>query len=65
MNRFVRGADQVDLLAPDHLGPNVDLTTVPPMTTVAIPGGSRALATRRLLDVDVYNARAAFARLSQ
>jgi len=64
-HRFVRGADQVDLLAPDHLGPNVDLTTVPPMTTVAIPGGSRALATRRLLDVDVYNARAAFARLSQ
>jgi predicted nucleotidyltransferase len=52
-HRFVRGADQVDLLAPDHLGPNVDLTTVPPMTTVSIPGGSRALATRCLLEVDV------------
>lgn len=58
-HRFVRGADQVDLLAPDHLGPNVDLTTVPPMTTVAIPGGSRALATRRLLDVDVTGVGAA------
>lgn len=52
-HRFVRGADQVDLLAPDHLGPRVDLTTVPPMTTVAIPGGSRALAMRRMLVVDV------------
>jgi len=58
-HRFVRGADQVDLLAPDHLGPNVDLTTVPPMTTVAIPGGSRALATCRLLDVDVAGVGAA------
>jgi predicted nucleotidyltransferase len=52
-HRFVRGADQVDLLAPDHLGSRVDLTTVPPMTTVAIPGGSRALAMRRVLEVDV------------
>ena len=52
-HRFIRGADQVDLLAPDHLGPRVDLTTVPPMTTVAIPGGSRALAMRRVLEVEV------------
>ncbi len=52
-HRFIRGADQVDLLAPDHLGPRVDLTTVPPMKTVAIPGGSRALSTRRLLDVAI------------
>lgn len=52
-HRFVRGLDQVDLLAPDHLGARVDLTTVPPMTTVAIPGGSRALAMRRVLEVEV------------
>lgn len=52
-HRFLRGADAVDLLAPDHLGSRTDLTTIPPMTTVAIPGGSRALATRRLLAIDV------------
>ena len=52
-HRFVRAADQVDLPAPDHLRPRVDLTTVPPMTTVAIPAGSRALAMRRVLAVDV------------
>ena len=52
-HRFVRGTDEVDLLAPDHLGSRTDLTTVPPMTTVAIPGGSRALATRRLLAVEI------------
>jgi predicted nucleotidyltransferase len=52
-HRFLRGPDAVDLLAPDHLGSRADLTTVPPMTTVAIPGGSRALATRRLLAVEV------------
>ncbi len=51
--RFLRGAEQVDLLAPDHLGRRVDLTTIPPGTTTEIPGGSRALATRRPLDVRV------------
>jgi hypothetical protein len=28
-HRFVRGGDLVDLLAPDHLGPRTDLTTIP------------------------------------
>ncbi len=51
--RFLRGAEQVDLLAPDHLGRRVDLTTIPPGTTTEIPGGSRALATRRALDARV------------
>jgi predicted nucleotidyltransferase len=51
--RFVRGAEQVDLLAPDHLGEHVDLTTVPPSVTTQIPGGSRALATARKVDVDI------------
>jgi predicted nucleotidyltransferase len=51
--RFVRGADQVDLLAPDNLGPHADLTTIPPLTTIEIPGGSRALATRRLVAVEI------------
>lgn len=51
--RFVRGAEQVDLLAPDHLGEHVDLTTIPPSVTTEIPGGSRALATSRKVDVDI------------
>lgn len=52
-HRFVRGMDQVDLLAPDHLGARVDLTTIPPQMTTEIPGGSRALATRRLVAVEI------------
>lgn len=52
-HRFVRGMERVDLLAPDHLGAHADLTTIPPAKTSEIPGGSRALATRRLVDVDV------------
>lgn len=51
--RFIRGTEQVDLLAPDHPGDHVDLTTIEPATTTEIPGGSRALATRRAVDVDV------------
>ena len=58
-HRFVRGGDEVDLLVPDHLGSRVDLTTIPPMTTVAIPGGSRALASRRLLQVEVADSGSA------
>lgn len=52
-HRFVRGTAQIDLLAPDHLGVNVDLTTIPPATTTEIPGGSRALATRRVIEVAI------------
>jgi predicted nucleotidyltransferase len=51
--RFQRGSAQVDLLAPDHLGSRADLTTVPPARTTEIPGGSRALSTRRLLEINV------------
>jgi len=51
--RFHRGLEQVDILAPDHLGLRAGLTTVPPGTTAGIPGGTRALATRRVLDVRV------------
>jgi predicted nucleotidyltransferase len=51
--RFHRGTESVDLLAPDHLGRRADLVTVPPGTTASIPGGTRALATRRVLEVSV------------
>jgi hypothetical protein len=57
-HRFVRDGDQVDLLAPDHLGPRTDLTTVPPLTTVGIPGGSRALETRRPVAVEIVGVSA-------
>lgn len=51
--RFTRGVSQVDLLAPDHLGPRADLTTIPPTATTSIPGGTRALRAARPVDVDV------------
>jgi predicted nucleotidyltransferase len=52
-HRFVRGRDLVDLLAPDHLGQRTDLTTIPPLTTIGIPGGSRALETLRAVAVEI------------
>lgn len=52
-HRFVRGGDLVDLLAPDHRGTRADLTTIPPLTTIGIPGGSRALETRRAVAVEI------------
>ncbi len=54
--RFQRGLEQVDLLAPDHLGRRVDLTTMPPGVTTQVPGGTRALATRRHLSVRIVGA---------
>jgi len=53
--RFAHGRAAVDLLAPDHLGRHADLTTIPPATTTAVPGGSRALATRRMIEVDIVD----------
>jgi hypothetical protein len=52
-HRFTRDRDQVDLLAPDGLGARADLTTIASRVTVSIPGGSRALAMRRNLPVEV------------
>lgn len=50
--RFVRDGAIVDVLAPDHLSPRADLRTVPPDTTVAIGGGTQALARARVVEVD-------------
>lgn len=48
VHRFKRSFDDqfiiVDVLAPDNLGPRVDLTTSPPGRTVEAPGGTQALA---------------------
>lgn len=57
--RFVRGEELVDLLAPDHLGSRADLTTVPPGVTASIPGGRRALETRRQITLDIVGVGAA------
>ncbi len=39
--------------APDHLGCNANLTTIPPAKTTGIPGGSRALATQREVAIEI------------
>jgi len=50
--RFVRGDDVVDVLAPDHLGKQTSIRTVPPASTLAAIGSRQALNRRRLLRVD-------------
>jgi hypothetical protein len=47
--RFTKDELLFDVLAPDGLGERTDITTVPPLTTVPVPGGSRAL--RRTADL--------------
>ncbi|MEU9856970.1 hypothetical protein [Streptomyces sp. NPDC047974] len=46
LHRYHRGEEPgrlvVDLLAPDNLGPRVDLTTTPPGRTLEVPGGRQA-----------------------
>lgn len=41
--RFVKDDLMFDVLAPEGLAPKTDITTVPPLTSVPIAGGSRAL----------------------
>lgn len=50
--RFVRGADIVDVLAPDHIGGRADIRTVPPDMTPEVLGGRQALNRRRTVLVD-------------
>lgn len=50
--RFVRGADTVDVLAPDHLGRRTDITTVPPASTLEALGSRQALNRCRVVRVD-------------
>ena len=42
--RFVEDGLRFDVLAPDGLAERTDITTVPPLKTVTMPGGTRALA---------------------
>lgn len=50
--RFVRGADVVDVLAPDHVDERADLRTAPPDATLETLGGRQALNRRRVVLVD-------------
>ena len=51
-HRYTRGRASIDLLAPEGLGPNTDLTTTPPGRTVQVPGGTQALDRTSLLPVE-------------
>jgi hypothetical protein len=42
---------KVDVLAPDGVGPRARLATIPPAQTVMVPGGTKALARTRRVDV--------------
>lgn len=49
--RFVKDGLLFDVLAPDGLGERTDITTVPPLKTVPMTGGSRALSRTIVRDV--------------
>jgi hypothetical protein len=50
--RFVRADDVVDLLAPDHLGTQTSILTVPPASTFTALGSRQALNRSRIVRVD-------------
>lgn len=50
-HRFRRGDDVVDVLAPDGAGARASLLTIPPGRTIAVAGGSQALARSRQVRV--------------
>jgi hypothetical protein len=53
--RFARGADIVDVLAPENLGHRADLTTSPPGMTLETVGGTQALQRRREVRIRVLD----------
>lgn len=53
--RFARGADIVDVLAPENLGHRADLTTSPPGMTLEAVGGTQALQRRREVRIRVLD----------
>lgn len=52
-HRFVGSGLAIDILAPDHLGRRVTLTTIPPARTVQVPAGTRLLDAPQLCPVVV------------
>lgn len=56
---FVRGKVEIDVLAPEGLGPRSEeaRTTVPPDRTVEVPGGTQALRRTERVEVEVDGRR--------
>ncbi len=50
---YRRDGVTIDVLAPEGLGPRVDLTTTPPGRTLQVPGGTQALERTELVPVVV------------
>jgi hypothetical protein len=49
-HHFVRGEAEIDVLAPDRVGPRTPTTTIPPARTVKVPGGTQALERTELVE---------------
>ena len=56
---FVRGDVEIDVLAPENLGPSsvIARVTIPPLHTVEVPGGRQALQRSEWVDVEVDGRR--------
>jgi len=52
-HRFRSQRVSVDLLAPDGLGDNADLGTIPPAHTLQVPGGTQALYRTEVIEVSI------------
>jgi len=67
-HRYVRPAlprsVAIDVLAPEGLGPNTNLTTTKPGRTVEVPGGTQALERSEQVEVHHENRRALVPRTS-
>jgi len=50
-HRYLRENVSLDVLAPEGLGKNTDLTTTPPGHTLQVPGGTQALVRTELLPI--------------
>lgn len=50
-HRYGRKGVNIDVLAPEGLGPRTDLTTTPPGRTLQVPGGTQALDRTELIPV--------------
>jgi hypothetical protein len=56
-HRFRNDRVILDVLAPDGLGERADLTLIPPVRTVPVPGGSLALRRSEMVDVELGERR--------
>jgi hypothetical protein len=52
-HRFRSDQVEIDVLAPDGLGPRANVHTVPPAHTVLVPGGTQALERTELAEVSL------------